>query len=194
MIPISTLAAWFVVRSVDDGCPLSNAELQRLCYTAHGIARAAYARRLITEPIEAWDAGPVVPALWREYEHWGDEPITRPSCELAAGPLQPPIQQCVEEAYQRHRDLADWSANRDPHEEPPWCDARTRGNRAELDDSKICDYFDERFHEEDEADGQSNDYTTEEFVAYLKSDPGVQERLRIGRAQLDAGLGVRWDE
>ena len=189
-LPISTVGAWFVSRSLADSCPITNAELQRLCYTAHGIARAAYARHLFSDPIEAWDVGPVVPTLWREYEDCAGSAIAEPRCAPPTEPLSLPAPQVLNEAWDRHRNNPDWSAAADPHREAPWCEARARGDRAVIDDIEIREDFYQRFCEED---GEPTEFTTQEVLDYVASIPGVEERVRQGRADADAGHLEPWE-
>jgi uncharacterized phage-associated protein len=59
------------------GNPLSPMKLQKLVYFAHGWCLALTGQPLISERIEAWQWGPVIPALYQEFK--GSGPITRPA-------------------------------------------------------------------------------------------------------------------
>ncbi|MEM9064987.1 MAG: type II toxin-antitoxin system antitoxin SocA domain-containing protein [Planctomycetota bacterium] len=49
--------------------------LNKLVYLAHGWHLAFTGRALISERIEAWKYGPVVPSLYQEFKSFGDQPI-----------------------------------------------------------------------------------------------------------------------
>ncbi len=60
-------------------------KLQKLVYYAHGWYLALHDAPLIEEHVEAWQFGPVVPELYRQFKYYGDAEITRPATELGGG-------------------------------------------------------------------------------------------------------------
>ena len=48
----------------------------KLVYLCHGWTLGLYDRPLITEPVEAWRYGPVVPSTYHTYKAFGGSPIT----------------------------------------------------------------------------------------------------------------------
>ena len=63
--------------------PISNLKLQKLLYYAQGWSLALNDRPAFYERIEAWVHGPVVPAAFYEYRHFGWNPIEVPSDEIS---------------------------------------------------------------------------------------------------------------
>lgn len=62
---------------------LSPMKLQKLVYFAHGWNLAlSGGTPLILEDIEAWPYGPVIPALYHEFKHFGNGEITSLATEL----------------------------------------------------------------------------------------------------------------
>lgn len=57
--------------------PLSPMKLQKLVYYAHGWHLALYDSPLLDERIEAWNYGPVIPSLYHEFKHYGNNPIPK---------------------------------------------------------------------------------------------------------------------
>lgn len=55
---------------------LTPMKLQKLVYFAHGWSLALTGQPLVSERIEAWQFGPVIPALYREFKSYGNGAIT----------------------------------------------------------------------------------------------------------------------
>lgn len=56
---------------------LSPMKLLKLVYFAHGWHLAVTDRPLVNEPVLAWQFGPVVYSIYREFKEFGSQPITR---------------------------------------------------------------------------------------------------------------------
>lgn len=65
-----------------DGKSISPLKLQKLLYYGHGWFLGLADDPLITEPVEAWPYGPVVPSIYQEFKGFGNEPITRKAQKL----------------------------------------------------------------------------------------------------------------
>jgi len=65
---------------------LSPMKLQKLVYFAHGWYLALTGKPLVTERIEAWQYGPVIPTLYREFKGYGNSDITSPVREVSQAP------------------------------------------------------------------------------------------------------------
>lgn len=61
-----------------DGTPPTPMQLLKLVYIAHGWNLAINNRPLITDRIEAWQYGPVVPPLYHDLKKWGNTPVEEP--------------------------------------------------------------------------------------------------------------------
>ncbi len=59
-------------RGIQDITPM---KLQKLIYYAHAWCLAVYNQPLVNEGVEAWNYGPVIPAVYYEFKHFGGEPI-----------------------------------------------------------------------------------------------------------------------
>lgn len=57
-------------------------KIQKLVYYAHAWSLALFDEPLISDRIEAWEYGPVVPALYSEFREFRNQPIRRLACEL----------------------------------------------------------------------------------------------------------------
>ena len=72
--PISVLSAAKYMAE-ESGWTLNQLDLQRLIYIAHMMYLSNYERPLVNGNFEAWDYGPVHPALYKEINIFGSEPV-----------------------------------------------------------------------------------------------------------------------
>lgn len=71
-VPVLSAAQWLAHRS---GWSLSNLELQKLIYIAHMFHLGRTGEPLVTGQFEAWDYGPVHPALYHRVKVFGSDPV-----------------------------------------------------------------------------------------------------------------------
>ena len=65
------VANWFVTRARQDGRSLSIMSLLKLTYIAHGWYLESRNEPLFPNHIEAWQYGPVVPEVYRDFRRQG---------------------------------------------------------------------------------------------------------------------------
>lgn len=61
---------------------ISPMKIQKLVYYAHAWSLALFGEALISDRIEAWEHGPVVPALYDEFKEFGRKNIDRLASEI----------------------------------------------------------------------------------------------------------------
>lgn len=76
MYPSLVIANYFIGLSLQNGDFLNPMKLQKLIYFAHGWYLAVRKKPLISEQIEAWDYGPVIPVVYHKFKKYGNTPIT----------------------------------------------------------------------------------------------------------------------
>ena len=78
MTQSSTLAIanFFIRKSLQVKKPISQIKLQKLIYFAHGFYLAVKEKPLVSEKIEAWQYGPVIPEVYHKFKKWGNSEIT----------------------------------------------------------------------------------------------------------------------
>ena len=64
--------------------PLTNMQLQKLVYIAHGFDLAINDTALIADRVEAWTWGPVIPTLYQTLKKYGSRPVTEPIADVPA--------------------------------------------------------------------------------------------------------------
>ncbi|MGT8840350.1 Panacea domain-containing protein, partial [Vibrio cholerae] len=52
------------------GINLTNMQIQKLVYIAHGLHLAIQKEALLEEPVRAWKHGPVIPEVYRAYKQY----------------------------------------------------------------------------------------------------------------------------
>ena len=60
----------------DNGIRIDPMKLQKLVYISHGWNLAIHGKPLISDPIQAWQYGPVIPVLYHEFKNSGRSWIT----------------------------------------------------------------------------------------------------------------------
>lgn len=76
------VANYFLKGAQDRGLSLTPMHILKLVYIAHGWHLALYDRPLISDRIEAWSYGPVIPALYHAVKRFGNQEITAAISEL----------------------------------------------------------------------------------------------------------------
>ena len=132
--------AHFFLGSTDpEDSDISNLKLQKLCYYAQGILSAARGAPLFSDRIEAWDHGPVVPALYHEYKANGATPI--PACqEFDASIFDAADTRGLRDILEYYGQFAPWRLRNMTHDEAPWVKAYNQEDR-EITCESMAEHF-----------------------------------------------------
>lgn len=76
------VANYFLHIADEIGEGIDPLKMQKLVYFAHGWHLALQDAPLLRDSVEAWQYGPVIPALYHEFKQWGNNPIRRPATRL----------------------------------------------------------------------------------------------------------------
>ncbi|HEU0087833.1 MAG TPA: type II toxin-antitoxin system antitoxin SocA domain-containing protein [Pseudonocardiaceae bacterium] len=189
-VSASTIAA--VLRERLPG--LAVQKLHKLLYYCQGHHLATFDEPLFSEALEAWDRGPVVPALWRAEKHGADP---QPSEKLGEAELN-----TIGYVLSRYGALTGQDLEILNHGEDPWLIAnqgRAQGGSAVIEHGWIARYF--RTNSSTEGEGRGDTLDRAAVSAWLRdtasrpgepSEPGhplSREELRERFAAIEAGLG-----
>lgn len=78
----TVIANEFIVLARASGKTLTPLKLQKLVYFAHGWYLALTGNALISDRVQAWQYGPVIPSIYHEFKDVGNGPINDLSSEL----------------------------------------------------------------------------------------------------------------
>ncbi len=140
----------------------------KLLYYCQGWALAEFGAPLFDDEIEAWDNGPVVPAVWRHERHGTGRPAP---CALAPEGRRVVQRVCRLYGASSGRDLI-----RDTHEEPPWAVSFAAGKNTVITVDLLQAYF------------GSADLDAQGWFW----DEEWQEGEREADEEAEAGLGTRY--
>jgi uncharacterized phage-associated protein len=122
-----TVANEFLRVARGSGRSLTNMQLQKLVYIAHGYTLAILHDPLIRQTVEAWRYGPVIKDLYKTLQKYGAGLVTEfiPQPSEALSETHRAIVATVEEAYSRfsgpqlstltHKAGTPWADNYDPN-------------------------------------------------------------------------------
>ncbi len=95
------IANWFLSTAALEGEALTQMELQKLVYIAHGWHLALLDEPLIDEVVEAWKWGPVIPSLYRSFARFGASAIPAESMKPTLPEKTESLLNDVWEVYKR---------------------------------------------------------------------------------------------
>ena len=136
------VAGYLVAHSGEaSGASISNLKLQKLVYYAQGFALAFRGEPLFREPLEAWDKGPVVREIHRQYRD-GARPIAPPAGFNPARYL-PEDSELLDALLRTYGQLSAGRLCGMTHAEPPWVEAYNNGRNTPIALPTMHAYFSE---------------------------------------------------
>jgi len=143
---------------------ISHMKLQKLVYFCQGFSLALLERPLFTEPIEAWEHGPVCPKLYHLLKGYGASPvasITDPE-KIA---LDENEKLLVKMVYNIYGQYSAAKLRKITHEEGPWKNSWTS---AAISLEDMADYFDSLLTANPNTALPSTDEEKEELIKILE--------------------------
>lgn len=137
------VAKYFLTFSDEDsGDLISNLKLQKLIYYAQGFHLALFGSPLFSEPIEAWQHGPVVPVVYRAYREHGGHGIPSP-IDFDETVFSQDQMEMLAEVYSVYGQFSAWKLRNMTHDESPWknCDIND-----EISHDAMLEYFKTRLN------------------------------------------------
>lgn len=126
----------------DEQRPLTPLKLIKLTYLCHGWSLALMGCDLLSEEVEAWQYGPVIPELYHAIKHFRSGEVTALPYSGGAK-LDDDQKQLVASVYDAYKALSGGQLSSLTHESgTPWHDAWTnRGKNAVIPTNQIREHF-----------------------------------------------------
>ena len=106
-VPALAIANEFIRLGIGEGRPIDPMKLQKLVYLAHGWHLAFRNQPLISDAIEAWQYGPVIPSLYTQFRRYGARVITTPGSALQEIPvLTDDVRALVQQVWKKYGGLS----------------------------------------------------------------------------------------
>lgn len=136
------IANWFVTRSQRDGKMLSIMSLLKLTYIAHGWHLETQNTPLFSNRVEAWQYGPVVPDVYRDFRRQGIN-VSDPVTTVPNAPFAKQDEEFLEQIYNIYGRLAAFQLSEITHVPGgPWDIAtKTGGYYAPIPDELIKQHY-----------------------------------------------------
>ena len=71
------IADYILIESKKLGRQLSPMQVNKLVYISHGYNLGLRGKALISDQVEAWQFGPVIPSIYHSFKHYKKDPIER---------------------------------------------------------------------------------------------------------------------
>lgn len=129
-----------------DDNDMSNLKLQKLCYYAQGLCTAMRGAPLIAEQMEAWDHGPVIPALYHEKKSSRAAPLPIPE-NFDFAQIDASDRKALTDLYEFYGQYSAWRLRDMTHDEKPWLEAyKSVSKQITLD--ALVDFFSPQVNDE----------------------------------------------
>ena len=157
------IANYFLEKGKKEGTKLSPLKLIKLVYIAHGWHLGFAEEPLIEDYVHAWKFGPVIPDLYHEFKHFGDQPIDEPAQEIRKTEtgytlITPdiddtpsnsnfPLKHFLDEVWDVYKHYDAYQLSNLTHQpDTPWAEAMQASHKKDpvIDDDKIQEYYAER--------------------------------------------------
>jgi uncharacterized phage-associated protein len=132
-----------ILSNPDEGDLISHLKLQKLLYYCQGFHLAIHDTPLFTEPIFHWEHGPVVEAVYRQFNQYGSDALPIPQ-NLDLSQLTSVQIESIQEVYDVYGQFSAWKLRQMTHDEEPWL---TTKDGEEISHVVLKRFFKSRLHE-----------------------------------------------
>lgn len=148
------IARWFIQRNQRDVAAAADEKmtllkLLKLLYYAEGCSLVLEKGQLFGEKIIAWEHGPVVEEVWRQFHNPFDLSVSESDMEESLNKISEEDKEFLEDVYKVFGKYSASGLRNKTHMEKPWRDATHEGTvfNAEIPRDAIKSYFKENYVE-----------------------------------------------
>lgn len=154
------VARWILSAATRQGLSITHIQLQKILYYCQGMHVGITGKPMFNEDLCAWEHGPVVPDIYREYK-----PCGRDSISVEPTPIPDDVEGLINKVVADKGRVYVWDLCSQTHCEPPYQET-PRDEVISLE--KLDSFFGSQFWGGDEEDLYSPSFETEEeAVAHL---------------------------
>ena len=150
MVSALTIANKFIERAKRESAELTNIQLQKLVYIAHGWSLAVLNRGLIHDSVEAWYFGPVIPSLYHNLKQYGAGVVEASIPVLSDQSLPSTEQALLNSVWKGYGQMSAFELSTITHREnTPW--SRTMkdfGLRSVIPEKYMAEYYRQLYDEQ----------------------------------------------
>lgn len=125
------------------GYTKTNLQVMKMTYIAHGHMMAIYNEPLIYDEVEAWDHGPVIPAIWKEFRKWGSSVIGR--VKYIPDPFKNKEREVIDGTFQHYGKFCGYYLSQITHHDgdrrTPWSMYYQKGKNQVIPDDVTKNYY-----------------------------------------------------
>ncbi|MEK6324321.1 MAG: type II toxin-antitoxin system antitoxin SocA domain-containing protein [Acidobacteriota bacterium] len=140
--PAGVIANRFLDLAKRDGKTLTNMQLQKLVYIAHGFYLAFTGKPLLYDEVKAWQWGPVIVDLYEALRQYGSGVVTA-KIPAPAVELNPNAEQVIEKVWKAYGRLTAFQLSSITHKpNSPWSQTwETWGQYSTISNDVIAQYY-----------------------------------------------------
>ena len=149
MYSAESVANAFLDLAKREGKSLTNMQLQKLVYLAHGYCLAQLNKPLFHNNIHAFQWGPVIPPLYKQIRHYGADPITGyiPTDEAPISPESEEME-IIREVWQYYGGFSGLELSDLTHRKgSPWSETWKNNPFGVISDDLIAKHYRKHMHE-----------------------------------------------
>ncbi len=148
MVTANKVAKLLLSWARQNGDVITNLKLQKLLYYAQAWYLVNFDRRLFSDPIQAWDFGPVIPPVYHRWKEYQSSPIPYKVRGNEQADFQKHQVDFLKEFYRIFSSFSATALVSMTHAESPWKDAHAEGQNTEILPFVMKKYYRERYARE----------------------------------------------
>ena len=96
------IAARLINLGIDGHNPLNHQQIQKLAYYCHAWSLAIHHQPLLSEPVEAWRYGPIIPEIYSSLRKWRSDPIRKRTKENSRRQPDAKQENIIRQVYEKY--------------------------------------------------------------------------------------------
>lgn len=141
-VSAEAVANLFLLCAKQDGQRLTNMQVQKLVYIAHGYSLALLEAPLIYNDVKAWQYGPVYPKLYKKLRKYGAGEVSEPIPAADSIPIGSREAALVQEVWRGYRGKGGSVLSAMTHREgTPWSQIWKQTPHADIPDELIKAHY-----------------------------------------------------